>query len=217
MVIVSSACALSSFVLAANAHAQTPPPGWYPPSYLAHVSIHAAPSAELSVRPANGSPAVTHCTGYCDFWTLPGRYTLYSVDHTTGQRKDFSLRIKQSSRYEFETGDDSARTAGLAVGIGGSAAIVTGLILIGPLIFSAMCEGDCSTRGEREAASVGVGFLLAGAIATPIGWTMFVHNRPRLRRLDDGSAATTDQRNQLRLGVVGVGRGGLGLGAVTAF
>ncbi len=214
--IASGASALSIFVLAASARAQTPPPDWYPPPYLAHVSIHAAPSAELSVRPANGSAPVAHCIEYCDFWTLPGRYTLYSVDHSTGERKDLSLRIKQSSRFEFEPGDDSARNAGLALGIGGSAAIVTGFILILPAALSSMCEGDCSTAGEREAAGIGVGFLLAGAIATPIGWTMFVHNRPRLK-LVEASALTPDDTSQVRVGVVSLGAGGLGFGASGKF
>ena len=218
-VIVSSAWALSTFVLAAQAQAQTPPPGWYPPPpYLAHVSVQAGPSAELSVLPAGGSDAVARCTGYCDFWTLPGRYTLYSLDHSTGEREHLALRITQSSRFQLEPGDSSARTTGLVVGIGGSAAVVTGLILITSALLTSGCDGtSCGSDTDQAVARVGLGFLLAGAIATPIGWTVFAHNRPRLQRIDEGATATTDGRGQVNLGVVGVGRGGWGLGAVGAF
>src|SRR4051812_22394707 len=111
-------CALSTFVFAGTAHAQTAPPEGVPQPYLAHISIHAAPSTQLEIVPADGWPgteAVAHCTEYCDFWALPGRYTLYARDHTTGERKNLSLHIKQSSRFEFQSGDDTARSSGLVL------------------------------------------------------------------------------------------------------
>ncbi|MEI9941860.1 MAG: hypothetical protein WDO69_31995 [Pseudomonadota bacterium] len=212
--------ALSTFILAGTAHAQAPPPEWNPPQYLAHISIQAAPSTELEVVPSGGgtgSAAVAHCTEYCDFWALPGKYTLYSRDHSTGERKDLSLHIKQSSRFELEAGDDDARTTGLVLGIGGSAAIITGFILIAPALFSAMCEGPCETKGEQDAAAVGLGLLLAGAIVTPIGWTMYVHNRTRLKRIDERSRRANEITDQVRVGVMSIGLRGLGLGGVATF
>jgi len=209
--------ALSTIAIAGVAHAQDAPPG-YPQQYLAHVSIHALPSTQLEVVPLDDSGGeVASCTEYCDFWALPGRYTLYARDHSTGERKDLSLRIKQSSRFEFQAGDDSAREVGLGLGIGGSVSIIAGFVLIAPALLASMCEGNCSTEGQRNSAAVGLGFLLAGAITAPIGWTMFVHNRTRLKRIDERSYQAIETTSQVRLGVVSVGLSGLGLGGVAVF
>lgn len=216
---VSWVGALSTLLLAGTAHAQ-PAPGWYPAQYPAHVSIQAAPNTELEVVPAGapaGSTAVARCAEYCDFWTLPGKYTLYALDHSTGQRRDLSLRIKQSSRFVYEAGDDDARTTGLVLGIGGSVATVTGVLLMMPALMSSMChDTNCTSNAERDAATAGLVVLVAGLITTPIGWTMFAHNRARLKRFDEGAQRATETPN-LRLGVVGVGLGGLGLGGVATF
>ena len=214
-------CTLSLLMLAGTAHAQVPAPGWYPQQYPAHVSIQAAPSTELEVvvegAPA-GSAAVTRCTEYCDFWAWPGRYTLYSVDHISKQRKQLSLRVKHSARYSFQAGDDDARTTGLALGIGGSVALVTGFALMVPAILSQTCEDtNCTSPAERDAATAGLVLLVAGAITTPMGWVMYGGNRTRLKQIDEGRAASTETRNQVRVGVVGVGLGGLGLGALGTF
>jgi len=214
-------CALAISMLAGTAHAQVPAPGWYPQQYPAHVSIQAEPSTELEVvvegAPA-GSAAVSRCTEYCDFWAWPGSYTLYSVDHSTKQRKQLSLRVKHSARYLFQAGDDDARTTGLALGIGGSAALLTGFVLTVPLMASVMCEdSNCTSPAERDAATAGLVLLVAGAITTPMGWIMYSGNRTRLRQIDEGRAASTEIRNQVRVGVVGVGLGGLGLGALGTF
>lgn|GEM_PF-1327621 len=218
--LLASGCALSAFILAGQAHAQAAPAG-YPAQYLAHISIQAAPGTELEVAPvgdAAGSPAVARCTEYCDFWALPGRYTLYSRDHNSGVRKDLTLRIKQSSRFELQAGDDSARDAGLGLGIGGSAAILTGLFLILPVVMSSMChDTNCTSDGERDAATVGLGLLLAGAISTPIGWTMYAQNRTRLRRIDAAPYRASESSSEVRVGLVGMGLGGLGLGGVATF
>lgn len=163
-------------------------------------------------------PAVARCTEYCEFWAFPGRYTLYTRNHSNGERKDLSLRIKQSSRFRFEAGDDDARAAGLALGIGGSAALVAGFIMITPVIMSSMCEdSNCTTQGERDVATVGVVLMLAGAITTPIGWTMYVRNRTRLKRIDERSYASAESGTQVRVGVVNVGLGGLGVGGMVTF
>ena len=211
---------LATLLLGGTAHAQAAP-GWYPQQYPAHVSIQAAPHTELEVVPAGapaGSAPVARCSEYCDFWTLPGKYTLYTLDHSTGQRKDLSLRIKQSSRFVYQAGDDDARATGLALGIGGSVATMTGLVLMATALMSSMCEDtNCTTNAERNAATAGLVVFVAGVIATPIGWTMYAHNRTRLKRFDEGSQLASETPKQLRLGVVGVGQGGLGLGGVATF
>ena len=218
------AAALSTFMLAGTAHAQAAPPAWYPQQYsqqsLAHISIQAAPSTELEVVPAGGeaASAVARCKEYCDFWALPGKYTLYARDHSSGERKDLSLRIKQSSRFELDPGDDDARSVGLVLGVGGSAAILAGFFMIMPALMSSMCHGsNCASDAERDTAAVGLGVLLAGAITTPIGWTMYSRNRTRLNRIDEGSYGAVEPPTELRVGVVGVGLGGLGLGGIATF
>jgi len=212
-------CALAALLLAETAHAQTPPPGWYLPQYPAHLSIQAPPSTELEVvfkDAPPGSPTVAHCKQYCDFWAWPGRYTLYARDNTTQERKELSLRVNQSARYLFEPGDDNARKTGLALGVGGSIAIMAGFLMMTPAVLSQMCEDtNCTSSDERDAATAGLVVLLAGAIATPVGWIMFAHNGTHLKQLDGGSAAAT--KPQVRVGVVGVGQGGLGLGGLATF
>jgi hypothetical protein len=217
------ACALSTLMLAGRAHAQAPP-AWYPQQYLAHISIQAAPLTDLEVVPADASadsaalPVVARCTQYCDFWALPGKYTLYMRDHSSGERKDLSLRVKQSSRFQLEAGDDDARATGLVLGIGGSAALFAGFILTLPVVFSSMCEDShCTSQGERDAATAGVALLLAGAVVTPIGWTMYVRNRTRLKRIDERLYQATETKSQIRVGVAGIGLGGLGLAGVATF
>jgi len=214
------ACALSTFILAGSAHAQGAPPpalvplpGWVPLPALAHVSIQSTPSTELELLPAGASPgsaAVARCTQYCDFWTAPGRYTLYAHDQSTGKRKELPLRVKTSSRFELQTGDDEARTAGLCLGAIGAASLGIGLIMIGA---SAMSH----TGDHGDTGAVGLGFLVAGAVTTPIGWSMYSSNRTRLTRIDGSSEARTQTATQFRMGVMGVGLGGLGFGGMATF
>ena len=219
------ASALSAFILAGTAHAQVAPPVWYyPQQYLAHVSIRARPFIELEIVPSRPTPSypsaavVARCMEYCDFWTLPGSYTLYASDHSSGARKELSLHIERSSRFDLQLGDDSTRATGLGLGIGGSAAIVAGFIMMTPVLLSVMCEGsNCTTETEQQVAIVGLGLLIGGAIATPIGWSMYLHNRTRLKPMDERSSLAIADPNQVRFGVVGLGRGGLGLGAVATF
>jgi len=227
---LSAAWALSTFIVAGAARAQAqvpatdvrvPAPGWYPQQYAAHISIQAAPSTELEVVPAgapSGSAAVARCREYCEFWAWPGKYTLYSRDNDSGARKELSLRIKQSTRYFFEPGDDDARALGFGLAIGGSVAFVTGFALVMPLLLAQTCEeSHCTTQGKQDAATVGAAILLAGAITAPIGWGMYAHNRARLKRIDDRAYRADVPTPDVRIGLVGVGLGGLGLGAAATF
>ncbi|HKO52779.1 MAG TPA: hypothetical protein VJV79_33960 [Polyangiaceae bacterium] len=97
------ACALSTLILAGTARAQSAP-AQLPQSDLAHISIHAAPSTALEIVPASGwtgAVPVARCTDSCDFWALPGRYTLYARDHTTGKRQELPFRVEQSARFQL--------------------------------------------------------------------------------------------------------------------
>jgi hypothetical protein len=140
---------------------------------------------------------------------VPGRYTLYARNHSTGEHKDLSLRIKRSSRFELETGDDAASSVGLVLGIGGSFSLGIGLIALAAGLGS-------STDDGRSAETVGLGLLLAGAVATPVGWSMYASNRTHLTRIDRSSYSRTEIASRAQLGVVGV-IGGLGLGGLVTF
>jgi hypothetical protein len=201
---------------AGSAHAQTSRDFYG--SESAHVSIDAGDKpASLQIVPVGESEPVAACENYCDFWALPGRYTLYTRDHDTGVRHELGLRVKRSVRYSLQQGDDGARDAGLAVGITGSAAIVIGLLMMMPLVLSNICEDtNCTTDGERSAAEIGLGLMLGGAIATPIGFSVFSHNRTKLTPVAERAYGTNDSGPSVRVGVVGV-NGGLGLGGLAVF
>lgn len=202
---------------ALDAHAQSPFAGDYGEPYGAHVSISAGERAlSLQIVPEGGSKPLEQCENYCDFWALPGRYTLYTFDHASGERRELGFRVKRSARYSLQMGDDTARDVGLAAGITGSAAIVAGLFMIAPVVLSSMCEGsDCVSASERRTANMGLGLLAAGAVATPVGFTVFSKNRTMLRPIRELSAAS-DPGPSVRFGVIGVS-GGLGLGGVALF
>lgn len=211
-------CLLLLLFGALDAHAQSAFAGDYGAPYGAHVSISAGKRAlSLRIAPQGEAKPIEECENYCDFWALPGRYTLYTFDHASGERRELDFRVKQSARYTLQMGDDTARDVGLAVGISGAASIVAGMFLVAPVVLSAMCEGsDCVSDRERQRANIGLGLLLGGAVATPVGFTIFSKNRTLLRRIREPAYATEEPGPSVRVGVIGV-NGGLGLGGVALF
>lgn len=186
-------------------HAQSEPYFAEPPR--AYVSIRSKSATDLRVVPTGSNDAVAECFRRCDFWALPGRYTLYTRDHDSGAQHELGLKVNGWRSYELQQGNDSARGLGLALGVGGAVSIFAGVLLTLPVVMSSMChDTDCVSDDERMAARIGLGALVAGAVMTPIGWTMFSHNRTRLRPLDE-----------LRMGVVGFGQGGVGFGSAARF
>jgi hypothetical protein len=211
-------CSLLLFFRAFDAHAQQALAADYGEPYGAHVSISAG-ERPLSLRiVAQGeTKPLEECENYCDFWALPGRYTLYTFDHVSGERRTLDFRVKRSARYSLQMGDNSARDAGLAVGITGSAAIVAGLFLTLPALLASMCEDtNCVSDSERHAATIGLGLIVAGAVATPIGFSLFSKNRTLLRPIRERAAASSEPSPSVRIGVIGVS-GGLGLGGAALF
>ena len=183
----------------------------------AHVAIYSGSGAtHLRLVPVGGKEPIAECVGMCDFSALPGRYTLYTHDTSSGDEHQVSLRIKRSSRFQLLQGDDSARDAGLVLGITGSVSIISGFFMVLPVVFSSICEAsNCTTPGERVTAEVGLGLLLGGIVATPIGFVVFAHNRTKLKLIDQ-SPYEANNSPSLRLGVIGL-NGGVGFGGVGTF
>ena len=203
---------------AATARAQSAEAYGDSAAYGAHVSIGAGNrAASLQIVPEGSASPVAECDNYCDFWALPGRYTLYTRDHGSGAAHTLRFRIKRSARYTLQEGDESARDVGLTVGIGGAVAIFSGLLMTMPVVLASMCEdSNCVSDSDRTWAKVGLGFMAAGAIATPIGFSVFSHNRTLLRPLAEPAYAEHDAGTSVRVGIIGVS-GGLGLGGVALF
>lgn len=181
----------------------------------AHVVIEGgSPEVELRLSRGSSDETLLRCQGRCEFFAPKGRYRLYARDANTGAEHELGLRVRHSGRFRLRQGDSSARTAGLVVGIAGPVSLVTGMVLLLPSLMSAGCHdsGGCTTQRERTAGMVGLGLLLGGAIATPIGWVVFAQNRTRLEQL---RGAAPPER--FRIGLAGVAPGALGLSGVARF
>ena len=156
------------------------------------------------------------CDGSCSFAIPPGKYRLYSSDTRTGEHDDVGMRVRHATNYRFQEGNRSAKNTGLALGIGGPILVGVGAILILPALFASICEGStCMTDGERTAAKIGLGSILVGAIATPIGWTMFGSNRTKLIDLREDVAVS--RPFQLRIGLGALAPGAFGLAGTGRF
>jgi hypothetical protein len=177
-----------------------------------------AAGARLRVSEAKGGHTIADCRGRCDFFAAPGRYTVYTQSPETGVHHELGLRVSRSSRFELQEGDATARYAGLTLGIAGPVAILTGVILIMPALLSSICEdSDCTSDGEQRAAQLGVGLLVLGAVATPVGWVIFASNRTQLAPLDADVGERRLGVASLRVGFGSVAPGVFGLASVAHF
>lgn len=158
---------------------------------------------------------VIRCVENCEFWALPGEYTLYAKNNGDEEPQRFPFRIIDSNHYKLDVGNTKARTAGLALGLAGPVSIVAGIALSFAALDGAYCEYDC--KGTSISPAPGVILLLTGLITTPVGWVMYAANPSRLRQIDQGGHGPTEPQQQVRVGMVGLGLGGLGLGAAGTF
>jgi hypothetical protein len=130
-------------------------------------------------KPGRDRPLVT-CGGACRLALRPGKYRvrLRSTPTTSGGERLFE--IEESSQVLVSPRSSAAAYFGLSLGIVGSVAVFSGAVLLGPSVISANChDGDRCEDHETQGA-IGLGLLVAGAVATPIGWRMFARNlRPR--------------------------------------
>lgn len=173
---------------------------------------------ELRLSRERGDETLLRCHGRCEFFAPRGRYRIYARDSSTGKEYELGLRVRRPSEFRLRQGDSSARTTGLVLGIAGSVSAVTGMILVLPSLMSGLCHDSegCTTEGERTMGKVGLGLLLGGAIATPIGWIMFGKNRTRLELLEEQVSGIAPAE-RFRLGFGGVAPGALGLSGTGRF
>lgn len=173
---------------------------------------------ELRLSRGRGDETLLRCQGRCEFFAPRGRYRVHARDSSTGKEYELGLRIRHPSAFRLRQGDPSARTAGLVVGIAGSASVLTGMILVLPSLMSSLCHDSegCLSEGERTMGKVGAGLLLAGAIGTPIGWIMFAQNGTRLVLLHQQSSRASPAE-RFRLGFGTGPPGVLGLSGTARF
>lgn len=174
-------------------------------------------SVSLEVVASDTDDIVASCTGPCTFRAPRGRYVVYTTDAATGDRRQVGLRLRHDSHFYYRAGDSTAKTTGLVVGIVGPTLIFTGFLLVLPALFAGTCASDqgCSSEGKSNAARIGLGAMLVGAIATPIGWTTFASNRTKL--IEQDTDAEARRGLQLRVGVARFGPDSLGLVGVGHF
>jgi hypothetical protein len=199
-----------------TAHAQSSEAqGGFAPA--ARVTINATQSSvRLRVTPLDSNDLIANCNAQCVFWAPPGRYTLNATNLATGAQHELRLHLEGPRDFELKEGNDTAKYAGLALGLVGSAAVVAGLFMVAPVVLSKMCEGpDCTTSSERRTANVGLGLLLGGAVAMPVGWVMFSRNRTRLVAVPSAAGAYAEPG--VRVGFLGLAPGVFGLGGIARF
>ena len=186
------------------------------PAPESRVTINATQTVRLRVTPLGSNDLIADCNGHCVFWAPPGRYTLNATNLATGAQHELRLHLEGPRNFELKEGNETAKYAGLALGVAGSAAIVAGLFMVAPVVLSAMCEGsNCTTSSERRTANIGLGLLLGGAVATPVGWVMFSRNRTRL--VAGPTAAGAYAEPGVRVGLLGLAPGVFGLGGIARF
>ncbi len=151
-------------------------PGWNQ-RRVPVVLVGARPEVSLRIRPLGDPKSEKDCGQSCVASVRPGNYevSVFEKGQDTGSRK-FVLTYPE--RLTFTPPDQKAARTGLIVGIAGSVVFEAGVILTVIAYFPSLSE--CADSDCSEAAGwvgpVGLGSLLAGAVAAPIGWVMFANN-----------------------------------------
>lgn len=145
-------------------------------------------------RLVDGAP-LARCEGECIVALRSGKYGLRVLERgaLVGERR---VAVQRPATWTVSPNDPALRSLGLGLGIAGPVLLVAGALLITPVLGSGLCHDSegCTTAGERQGAALGFFALTGGAVATPIGWTLFASNlRPRLEvaPLNAPSASST--------------------------
>jgi hypothetical protein len=137
------------------------------------VLVYAEPRRGDTSEP--GEPHLIYsCATDCQLYVAPGAYQL-RLEEGGGKYSVKSIEINAPKSISLGPLDRKAANAGLTLGITGTVAAGAGLIMLGWAAMSQMGENQPSW--EPTVAQVGLVGLVAGAVATPIGWRMFAANR----------------------------------------
>jgi hypothetical protein len=214
-------CSLSSGLLlafaAAHAQAQESAPRYF---QVQPVPVQlAGGEGPLSFRLSypGQEQIVAQCPGQCSVLLWPGQYTLYATD-ASGRESKGALTVDGPRLFVATPPSSTARSAGLALGIVGIAAVGLGFLIV---VFD--CGGDsdnsCDTGQARDVAATGLLTLAAGAVMAPIGWVMYAKNRDLHieSRLSPAGSNASAHAASASFGVVPLPRGGFGFGAAAQF
>ncbi len=151
-------------------------PGWNQ-RRVPVVLVPSAPEVSLRIRPLGDPSNEKDCAQGCVANVRPGNYevSVFKKGEDTGSRK-FALTAPE--QLTFTPPDEKARRTGLIVGVAGSVVFEAGLILTVIAYFPSLseCGGEDCNDDAGWMGPVGLGALLAGGVAAPIGWVMFANN-----------------------------------------
>jgi hypothetical protein len=134
------------------------------------------------VQIGHGDETVASCTTPCPVHILPGKYQLYVLGEDD-EKVLVKARIVGGERLMLSSPNPTLRWTGLALGVAGAVSAAVGGLLLFALTSGSTegCNSDCEDHPPRWALPTTVATLIVGAVATPIGWTMFANNRkPRI-------------------------------------
>jgi hypothetical protein len=115
-----------------------------------------------------------YCTADCQLIVPSGDYRV-RLEESDGSVSDKGIRLLKSEILAVGPPNRGTADLGLTLGIAGTAAAASGLLML--------LAGMVSTSGEdepdwaRPVAGVGLVSLLVGAFISPFGWGMYATNR----------------------------------------
>lgn len=169
----------------------------------------------MRVIGGNAADPLAVCNGDCQFWALPGRYTVYTLDHTTGARHDLDLRVKGFAEYHLVQGNDAVHDWGVGLEYTGAVASAVGFLTMLYALSAPSCESNCKDDNNGRTVVIGLGILGAGLATVVVGFGLDTGNRSGFVPHDEWSEAN-GRSPQLRFGLVPV-FAGLGLGGTARF
>jgi hypothetical protein len=179
------------------------------------VKIQGDSTVDMRIFGREDSPPIAKCTGKCTFWTLPGRYTVYSHDYSTGAQHELFLRVTGFSQYQLIQGNGTLHAVGVGLEVVGVVASVVGLITTLSPALSQICESGCDDQDGVRTITIGLGILGAGVVSGIVGFGLETGYRAKLVPSPD-SVSASRRGPHFELGIIPVSAG-LGLGATGRF
>jgi hypothetical protein len=159
-------------------------------------------------RGADKERALFSCRTPCRVHVYPAKYGLHvqgGSDKIEGMR---IVDVRGPTRVAFSLPETSARSGALALAIAGTVSASVGLMVLWGSALHATCQ-TCDSSEQRELDQeakrgywIGGGLLLAGAIASPIGWIRWAQNRkPEMQASTLGAKASQRSTPRVEIGV----------------